>query len=261
MQKVLHLLLLFSLLRRLDKEVGCETHTLTPVRLSMVIDFKFMHICVPIMEPPRKKLKRFHPQQEGDRFSSAFDKLPQEDNCCSCLQMIMAYFDLKTLGRFLQTSILKKFDHLDSNGTKVNIIRDGFCNALFRSLKMNRIQELNKKYELNCYHEAFITACKEGNLQDVRSYVYTRTCSCEECLEDLINYPGFDEDVDPDECVSSPIASALAAKQENVARYLLTFTDNIDLSYVNYDDQNILHLAVLSMYYYNIFQSKIIFYY
>ena len=204
------------------------------------------------MESAHKKVKRSSPGLGGNNLMSTFDKLPQGDNCCSCLQMIMSYFDLKTLGRFLQTSILKQFDFVNSNGRKVNTMRGNFCSGLFRSLKKKRYQELIEIYYPQCHHRAFIDACKMGNLQDVRSFIHCRTCSCEECLEDLINCLGLDVDMNPhdlDASDSSPIASALLAKQENIARYLLTFTDNIDLTFANVDEMNILHLAVESTYY------------
>ena len=46
------------------QEVGCETHTLTPVRLSMVLDFKVMHTCDTIIATTRSNMPKITNQSK-----------------------------------------------------------------------------------------------------------------------------------------------------------------------------------------------------
>ena len=85
------------------------------------------------------------------------------------VESIIKYLDVRSLGRFITTSILKQLSNAYGNSTYLN----NLCCCI---LLPEEGKYLNKKYKEEFPEgDPFIVACEKGNLKDVETFVKSNT--------------------------------------------------------------------------------------
>ncbi len=160
-------------------------------------------------------------------------KLPGGNGGEGIMKKITEYLNVKTLNRFIQTSIIKQLSNAYGWEYLNNI-----CQQRIETRRIEIIKSLNEKYNkaprLKVSHAPtpFIVACELGYVKDVKCFIET-------CHVTDVNMKGRKSDGHGG---YRALLIAVLRDQLNVVEYLLSIP-SLDISIVNDTGMNCLHTA------------------